>query len=254
MPDYGFVVGGEYTRADIYQICAVPPEGQKGDWHNGYKRYKDDWFVFCNIGTPGRTGHDYNNEFVGSELVWYGKNGSKLEHETIQSLLNPKGLVFIFYRDDTRAPFVYAGTAKAISHQDTVPVQITWSLNSSAEPGLEALPEEVREPKLYIEGATKTITVNAYERHGAARAACIRAHGVSCSVCGINFAEVYGKIGEGYIHVHHLVPLSNIKQEYELDPVRDLRPVCPNCHAMLHRDDPPYSIKELKIIVRNRRS
>jgi 5-methylcytosine-specific restriction protein A len=32
---------------------------------------------------------------------------------------------------------------------------------------------------------------------------------------------------------------------YIVDPVKDLEPVCPNCHAMLHRKDPPYSIEEL---------
>jgi len=52
-------------------------------------------------------------------------------------------------------------------------------------------------------------------------------------------------MGEGYTHVHHLTLLSQIAQEHEVDPVKDLRPVCPNCHAMLHTRTPPLSIEEL---------
>ena len=60
---------------------------------------------------------------------------------------------------------------------------------------------------------------------------------------------VYGKIGEGFIHVHHLLELSVIKKEYKVDPINDLRPVCPNCHAMLHRKKPAYSIEELRNVI-----
>jgi 5-methylcytosine-specific restriction protein A len=45
--------------------------------------------------------------------------------------------------------------------------------------------------------------------------------------------------------VHHLRPLAEIGAEYVLDPEVDLRPVCPNCHAMLHRTRPPMSIEAL---------
>ncbi|EPG0327009.1 HNH endonuclease [Vibrio alginolyticus] len=95
------------------------------------------------------------------------------------------------------------------------------------------LPEEV--PEDFIEGAKKTITINAYERNPAARNSCIKAHGVTCSVCDFNFETIYGERGKGFIHVHHLRSLAEIGQEYKIDPVNDLRPVCPNCHAMLHR-------------------
>jgi 5-methylcytosine-specific restriction protein A len=67
-------------------------------------------------------------------------------------------------------------------------------------------------------------------------------------VCDFNFEAKYGEIGSGFIHVHHLTPLANIGKEYEVDSIRDLRPVCPNCHAMLHKKYPPYSIEELKSI------
>lgn len=59
-------------------------------------------------------------------------------------------------------------------------------------------------------------------------------------------SKIYGEIGNGFIHVHHLVPLSAIKENYHLDPINDLIPVCPNCHAMLHRQNPPLTPEELK--------
>ena len=101
----------------------------------------------------------------------------------------------------------------------------------------------------HVEGALVSIQVNRYERSREARDDCFRAHGFHCSVCLFDFSVYYGEIGNGCIHVHHLVPLAEISATYEVDPVKDLRPVCPNCHYMIHRRDPPYSIDEIKTIV-----
>ena len=73
--------------------------------------------------------------------------------------------------------------------------------------------------------------------------------GYQCLVCGRNFEATYGEIGKGFIHVHHLTPIYSIGKEYELNVDTDLAPVCPNCHYMLHRKDPPYTIEELKEIL-----
>lgn len=105
--------------------------------------------------------------------------------------------------------------------------------------------DEIQNPETVYEGAKKVITVNSYERNREARNMCIAVHGCKCAVCGMNFEDVYGELGRGFIHVHHVVPISSIGKEYELKPAKDLIPVCPNCHAMLHRKDPPYTINEL---------
>jgi 5-methylcytosine-specific restriction protein A len=120
--------------------------------------------------------------------------------------------------------------------------------------GHEALPvsypDEI-EPHTYAEGAGKTVTVNRYERDEGARSACIAHYGARCQVCALDFSARYGAIGEGFIHVHHLVPLSEIGRAYQVDAIRDLRPVCPNCHAMLHRQKPePYTVVELRAQLR----
>ncbi|MBB3837722.1 5-methylcytosine-specific restriction protein A [Runella defluvii] len=105
--------------------------------------------------------------------------------------------------------------------------------------------------KIIYEGIKKVITVNKYERSSIARDKCIEFNGLNCFVCGMNFFDVYGEIGEGFIHVHHLTPIHQIGKEYKVNYKEDLAPVCPNCHAMLHRkingNEP--TINELKEIM-----
>ena len=102
--------------------------------------------------------------------------------------------------------------------------------------------------KLY-EGALVTVKANKYERNQKARRECVAKKGYQCLVCGRDFEATYGEIGKNFIHVHHLTPISTIGKEYELNVDTDLVPVCPNCHYMLHRKDPPYTIEELKDIL-----
>ena len=99
------------------------------------------------------------------------------------------------------------------------------------------------------EGARTRVEVNRYERNPVNRAACIASHGAVCCACGFDFGKVYGALGAGYIEVHHVVPVSKMGGRYVVDPARDLIPLCGNCHAMIHRRDPPVSLDELKTLV-----
>jgi len=107
-------------------------------------------------------------------------------------------------------------------------------------------PDEISDSNSLFEGAKKQIIVNAYERNPEARKQCIEYYGLNCMICDFNFEEVYGKIGKNFIHVHHLKPLSEVNEQYEVNPIKDLIPICPNCHAMLHKKIPAYSIEALK--------
>jgi HNH endonuclease len=118
------------------------------------------------------------------------------------------------------------------------------------QPPVTDFPDEVPQPKQYFEGATKTVSINVYERDQRARAACLLHYGTTCMVCGFDFALHYGERGAGFIHVHHVKALSEIGKGYMVDPVKDLRPVCPNCHAMLHRPPRAISIEELREILK----
>ena len=99
------------------------------------------------------------------------------------------------------------------------------------------------------EGSVTKIKVNTYERgvHASKNAA---HYGTNCCVCSFYFSQVFGDLGEDFIHVHHLRPLSEIKEEYQVDPINDLRPICPNCYAMIHRKSPPLTIQELQDTLR----
>lgn len=112
-----------------------------------------------------------------------------------------------------------------------------------------AIPEEIpaEQAGKFSEGSKKEITVNAYERNPKARQECIRIHGSKCAICGFDFGEFYGEEFIGKIHVHHKKPLAEIDDEYEVDPVEDLVPVCPNCHMIIHsKSGGTYTIEEVK--------
>jgi len=95
------------------------------------------------------------------------------------------------------------------------------------------------------EGATLIKLVKQYERSRINRAACIEVHGPDCKICGFSFGVFFGELGEGFIHVHHIVPVSEMGGSYILNPAKDLIPVCPNCHSMLHRRMPALLPEEL---------
>jgi len=90
------------------------------------------------------------------------------------------------------------------------------------------------EDEEFFEGTERRVIATIYERNPAARKRCIDYHGAVCCVCDFDFAAVYGEIAEGFIHVHHVKPMSEIGENYSVDPIKDLVPVCPNCHAVIH--------------------
>ena len=116
----------------------------------------------------------------------------------------------------------------------------------------EHLPEEVVEEidGPILEGAKKTITVNSYERDPKAKKKCkdyyMKRDGhITCQICGFDFGKEYGLEYANRIHIHHILPLSEIGETYVVDPIKDLIPVCPNCHLILH-DGKGITVEELK--------
>ena len=105
-------------------------------------------------------------------------------------------------------------------------------------------------PGTYPDGAVVRIEVNRYERSPEARRACIAYHGTSCAACDFSFERVYGEIGREFIHIHHVVAVSQLGSSYQLDPITDLIPLCANCHAMAHQGvSTPRTAAELRRII-----
>lgn len=115
------------------------------------------------------------------------------------------------------------------------------------------LPDEIDpdiDEEIFFEGSRKVALVNSYERNVEARDKCISHYGAICSACGFDFEKVYGEHGKGFIHVHHKIPLNQIGKRYKVDPVSDLIPLCPNCHAMIHRfKSNELDLEELKSLI-----
>ena len=110
--------------------------------------------------------------------------------------------------------------------------------------------EPLSEPDSYKEGRVSYVHAVGYERNQEARKACIDHYGCRCSVCGFDFEKVYGIIGRNFIEVHHIVPIHERKEEYVVNPIKDLIPLCSNCHSMIHRRNPVYSPDEIREIIK----
>lgn len=104
---------------------------------------------------------------------------------------------------------------------------------------------------VHYEGAPVSVNLTRYERDRTARDECLKHYGHSCIICGFNFEETYGKIAHEMIHVHHLLPIGDIGHNYVVDPIKDMRPVCPNCHAVIHKRKPPFEIDDVNKMMMN---
>jgi 5-methylcytosine-specific restriction protein A len=103
------------------------------------------------------------------------------------------------------------------------------------------------------EGQSIEVVSKRYERSRLNRAACIEIRGSRCIVCGFDFGSTYGPVGEGFIHVHHVVSVATIGAGTIIDPSCDLVPVCANCDAMLHTSRPPLLPDALRALLIGRR-
>jgi len=128
----------------------------------------------------------------------------------------------------------------------------TDSLYNSAASDLDSQDDE---ENTEVEGNRKEKLVRYYERNPKLRARAISFHGLTCKVCGFNFEKVYGKRGKNYIEAHHIIPISSLDTETEVDYKSEMTVLCSNCHRMIHREkNNPLSVEGLKKILRISRS
>lgn len=238
-----FELDKTYTKKDIYTVLSVPIEQQKGAWDTGYREYKDNIYIFANIGIPGRTGSNYNNFWEGDLFHWEAKTNSNRNQPFIQKMTENNSLynIHLFTRTDNSLPFTYEGVVTCHEVFDTIPVKIVWTFDTNFY-NLNT------QTKLY-EGARHQVTLNKYERNPLARRICIDHYGYKCQICDFDFHITYGEFGKDFIHVHHIVPLAEIEETYEINPIKDLIPICPNCHAIIHRKSDVLTIDNLKLIL-----
>lgn len=234
-----------------------PTNDNKGEWRNGHYVFYEinnrpnQVFIYCVVGVKDLE-EKYREIF---NVFLQSKNKKVKKTCCIERFEVCK------YKDeddiDTIKNKIERGLNEVIEHQ--IPAfqkefEASWEtiINHQFYPLLSHVGEKKETPSLgrYAEGAPIQMTINKYERNMKARQKCLEVYGYSCKICQENLEEKYGDLGKDFIHVHHIVPLHEIKGEYDLNPLTDLIPVCPNCHAIIHRKTPAYTPDEIKGILR----
>jgi len=158
------------------------------------------------------------------------------------ALTDPNGYLIIESMEHLQSFFPNIKVTKKINVKDPGISSINGYVQMES-----IIPEEMAgSDTKFIEGNKVTINVNKYERDQKARIECIKIHGSKCLVCGLDLSSIYGIELKGFIHVHHTKPISAIGHEYVVDPQKDLVPLCPNCHAIIHFFKPALTVEQLK--------
>lgn len=134
-------------------------------------------------------------------------------------------------------------TTQSLTTPNRNPPSLIEYIESVFEKDNGEYPEEHENPVEHQKDRWKKVYIDRYERDSNEREKCIERYGnhYECIICGFNFEKVYGEIGREFIHVHHINPLSASGE----DVSNNLIPVCPNCHAMLHRHL-KYAVRDYK--------
>ncbi len=252
------IPGESYTREEIWILSEIPGNPQTGgDWYTGYAERRGNLFVFVNVGVPGKTNHNYPNTYDSEtgRLDWYGKNYAHSAQPTFKKLFNGELRLQPFVRwNNKNAKFMCLGQAKIASYEDGIQLgegQFTIRLTLETELNRGTDDVEKSNDAPHLSPLIRQVTLSAYERNPRLRSLCVEVQGCICKICGFDFEKIYGNLGRNFCHVHHVIPLSEAGGEYDIDPTKDLIPVCPNCHAMLHARRPAFSPEEISALLRS---
>jgi len=273
----GLRVGGSYSKKGAAVAMAVSSPAGSRDW-GGIVGFANGIALFITLEKDAdryAQEHRYADRFDGDLLYWDSRASHTKTSSQVRTLRDGRSTVVAFARVNEKGeasrtqPFLYLGSLEFVDWWGETPVHFTWRLSAfptglKGENDLDALAEwtprsghephgrghrnhdlpgnsgEASSASRPMEGTKSRALVNRYERDPRARQECLKCHGTACFVCGFDFASVYGSLGAGFIVVHHRVPVAVRARggEYELDPTRDLVPICGNCHAIVHRRRP----------------
>lgn len=253
-----FIEGNLYSRKQVWSYFRLDtPYPNGGPWATVYVVEGKNLIAFSNINSPGRTGHDFPNSFdeISNTMIWFGKPNAHSEQPTFRSLFKGDLNLLMFARWDNKSTlFSYLGQPSITKFVNDISVsqsvrtiKLELKFNSKFTQDVEETYVNYGE-----EGSKQTKIATSYERNPRLRAECIRIHGCTCAICGFDFEKEYGVLGQNFCHVHHIIPLSEVGENHKVSPQDDLIPVCPNCHAMLHKTKPALQPKELRQILVNK--
>lgn len=257
-----FVESNNYTKQEIWTISSLGSTDVVNDnWNSNYTSNNGYLYIFCNVTTmnniyPCKIHKD-------GTLEWYGKPSAHSAQRDIKKLLDGDLIPLIFIQhNNLSTSYTFWGSPRISSFYDNVPVTIeyegkykkinTININFLPEANHSFDDNNYVQSAEYIgiEGGTLSLSINAYERDPKLRTECIKHHGTNCAVCNFSFERLYGELGSGFCHIHHIEPLGEVKHERSVNPKTDLIPLCANCHSMIHRVKPALSINELKVLLK----
>jgi len=123
-----FKKGLFYSRDDVWELYH-PEKGQRpggGIWDTGYVKEGNELIAFLNIGVPGRTGHDFKNDFDEETgfITWFGKPGTHPSQPLMKALINGDLRLHFFSRwDDKVTVFRYLGLGELVKFEDDVELE-----------------------------------------------------------------------------------------------------------------------------------
>lgn len=177
------------------------------------------WLFVTETKSSDRT--QYNDLLEGDTLSFDGQTLGRTDY-LITNHVSAGNEIILFYRmkkdEFPDYSFKYEGPFKYSSHSGTQPTHFTLTRENQIEELIEQDLEFFQSEEERFEGEKKERLSNYYERNPKIRADEIKVHGTTCSVCGFNFKERYGELGEGYIEVHHLIPISSLSEKRKVDP------------------------------------
>jgi 5-methylcytosine-specific restriction enzyme A len=256
-----FSAGAFYSRVDVWdQVRPGKDFPAAGDWHKAYVEEGADLFIFAEIEAESIREGSFGNSFDLARGIfqWYGKPNSHSAQPVFEKLFQGRLTPYLFVRwTEESKLFCYLGEVNIEDYGDNIgslngisAIKVSFSIIDS-EAGLPARSVEKGDLES-LEGGRLVVQVNRYERDPRLRALCLEKHGASCTICGFDFEKVYGPLGRGFCHVHHLEPLSEVKESHLVNPETDLVPVCPNCHAMIHSRFPALSLADIHAAIKQR--
>ena len=158
----------------------------------------------------------------------------------------PDSRVSNYWRDGVRA--IDQATFDRIVELSDINIGQISNLNDayqSSEQGYESSAQQG------LEGSKKQRYTSYYERNPKLRHQALSIHGYTCMACNFNFEKAYGEKGKGYIHVHHIKPISDAGEGL-VNPATDMIVLCANCHSIVHRDrNNTLSLEELKRLLKS---
>ena len=249
-----FEIGRRYSRKEISILLST----NDSNINNGVFKPKDRKFAIIFVTenkTKDRT--QYKDMLEGDILEWDGQ----LKGHTDNLVINHVGLgldLILMYRisrnEKPNHSFVCLGRLAYLNHEGSNPTHFYLRLLDENVLGDPIDDREKLRPLLRMgrEGKLAESIVRRFERNSKLRESVLEIKGSICELCTFDFKKAYGTIGEGFAEVHHVIPLSEVREEHDTDIMRDLIVLCSNCHSMIHRSKPAMHPDELSKAMNHR--